>query len=94
MGSGMVVWRGAGGGVRDQFSHRSGQQKRSQYSTRSTSSSSTASLRRLQRPVVFAFEWPAICCAKQGDANEQRETFEVLRRSLDEGRPAGYELFS
>lgn len=30
----------------------------------------------------------------EGDATEQRETFEVLRRSLDEGRPAGYKLFS
>jgi hypothetical protein len=30
----------------------------------------------------------------QGDATEQRETFEVLRRSLDESRPAGYKLFS
>lgn len=30
----------------------------------------------------------------QGDAAEQRETFEVLRRSLDEDRPAGCKLFS
>jgi len=30
----------------------------------------------------------------QGDATEQRETFDVLRRGLDEGRPAGYKLFS
>ena len=30
----------------------------------------------------------------QGDATEQRETFEALRRSLDEDRPAGYKLFS
>jgi hypothetical protein len=30
----------------------------------------------------------------QGDATEQRETFEVLRRSLDEHRPEGYKLFS
>ena len=30
----------------------------------------------------------------QGDAAEQRETFEVLRRSMDEGRPDGYKLFS
>jgi hypothetical protein len=30
----------------------------------------------------------------QGDPREQRETFEVLRRSLDEDRPAGYKLFS
>jgi hypothetical protein len=30
----------------------------------------------------------------QGDAAEQRETFEALRRSLDEDRPAGYKLFS
>src|SRR5260370_41363073 len=29
-----------------------------------------------------------------GDETEQRETFEVLRRSLDEGRPEGYKLFS
>jgi hypothetical protein len=29
----------------------------------------------------------------QGDEAEQRETFEVLRRSLDEDRPAGYKLF-
>jgi len=30
----------------------------------------------------------------KGDEVEQRETFEWLRRSLDEHRPAGYELFS
>jgi hypothetical protein len=30
----------------------------------------------------------------QGDATEQRETFEALQRSLDEDRPAGYKLFS
>ena len=30
----------------------------------------------------------------QDDATEQRETFEALRRSLDESRPAGYKLFS
>jgi hypothetical protein len=30
----------------------------------------------------------------QGDAAEQQETFEVLRRSLDEDRPDGYKLFS
>ena len=30
----------------------------------------------------------------QGDSVEQRETFEVLRRSLDEARPVGYKLFS
>jgi hypothetical protein len=30
----------------------------------------------------------------QGDEKEQRETFEVLRRSLDEDRPEGYKLFS
>ena len=30
----------------------------------------------------------------QGDAAEQRETFEVLRRSLDEARPIGFKLFS
>jgi hypothetical protein len=30
----------------------------------------------------------------QGDQTEQRETFEMLRRSLDEDRPAGYKLFS
>jgi hypothetical protein len=29
-----------------------------------------------------------------GDEAEQRETFEVLRRSLDEDRPEGYKLFS
>lgn len=29
----------------------------------------------------------------QGDEKEQRETFEVLRRSLDEDRPEGYKLF-
>ncbi len=29
-----------------------------------------------------------------GDEAEQRETFETLRRSLDEDRPAGYKLFS
>ena len=29
----------------------------------------------------------------QGDETEQRETFEALRRSLDENRPAGYKLF-
>lgn len=33
-------------------------------------------------------EWMA------GDEAEQRETFELLRRSLDEDRPAGYKLFS
>ena len=30
----------------------------------------------------------------QGDETEQRETFEVLRRSLDESRPEGYKFFS
>jgi hypothetical protein len=30
----------------------------------------------------------------QGDETEQRETFDILRRSLDEGRPDGYKLFS
>lgn len=30
----------------------------------------------------------------RGDEKEQQETFEVLRRSLDEGRPDGYKLFS
>ena len=30
----------------------------------------------------------------QGDAAEQRETFEILRRSLDEDRPEGYKFFS
>jgi hypothetical protein len=30
----------------------------------------------------------------RGDESEQRETFEVLRRSLDENRPEGYKLFS
>jgi len=29
-----------------------------------------------------------------GDETEQRETFDVLRRSLDEDRPEGYKLFS
>jgi hypothetical protein len=30
----------------------------------------------------------------QGDPTEQQETFEVLRRCLDEDRPGGYKLFS
>lgn len=30
----------------------------------------------------------------QGDETEQRETFAVLRRSLDEDRPEGYKLFA
>jgi hypothetical protein len=30
----------------------------------------------------------------RGDETEQRETFEALRRSLDEDRPEGYKLFS
>ena len=30
----------------------------------------------------------------EGDEVEQRETFELLRHSLDEDRPAGYKLFS
>ena len=30
----------------------------------------------------------------QGDESEQRETFELLRQSLDEDRPPGYKLFS
>jgi len=30
----------------------------------------------------------------QGDETDQRETFEFLRRSLDEHRPEGYKLFS
>jgi hypothetical protein len=30
----------------------------------------------------------------QGDETEQKETFETLRRSLDEDRPEGYKLFS
>ena len=30
----------------------------------------------------------------QQDEAEQRETFEFLRRALDEDRPAGYKLFS
>jgi hypothetical protein len=30
----------------------------------------------------------------QGDEKDQRETFELLRRSLDQHRPAGYKLFS
>ena len=29
-----------------------------------------------------------------GDEVEQRETFETLRRSLDEDRPEGYKLFA
>jgi hypothetical protein len=29
-----------------------------------------------------------------GDESEQRETFETLRRALDEDRPVGYKLFS
>jgi hypothetical protein len=29
----------------------------------------------------------------QGDETEQRETFEILRRSLDEDQPAAYKLF-
>ena len=29
-----------------------------------------------------------------GDETEQRETFELLRRWLDEGRPKGYKFFS
>jgi hypothetical protein len=29
-----------------------------------------------------------------GDEAEQRETFEDLRRALDEDRPPGYKLFS
>lgn len=28
-----------------------------------------------------------------GNETEQRETFEFLRRALDEGRPEGYKLF-
>jgi hypothetical protein len=30
----------------------------------------------------------------RGDEAEQRETFESLRRGLDEERPEGYKLFS
>ena len=30
----------------------------------------------------------------QGDEAEQRETFELLKRSIDENRPEGYKLFS
>ena len=30
----------------------------------------------------------------QEDQAEHQETFEVLRHALDEGRPAGYKLFS
>ena len=30
----------------------------------------------------------------RGDTQEQRDTFETLRRSLDDTRPAGYKLFS
>jgi hypothetical protein len=29
----------------------------------------------------------------EGDETEQRETFNLLRRSLDEQRPDGYKLF-
>jgi len=29
----------------------------------------------------------------EGDAEEQRETFEALRKGLDENRPEGYRLF-
>ncbi len=29
-----------------------------------------------------------------GDETEQQETFEALRRSLDEDRPEGYKFFS
>jgi len=29
----------------------------------------------------------------QGDAAEQKEAFEILRRYLDEDRPEGYKLF-
>lgn len=29
-----------------------------------------------------------------GDETEQKETFEVLRRRIDESRPEGYKLFS
>jgi hypothetical protein len=29
----------------------------------------------------------------QGDAEEQKETFEALRKGLDEHRPDGYKLF-
>jgi len=29
----------------------------------------------------------------QGDEAEQRETFDLFRRSLDENRPEGYKLF-
>ena len=30
----------------------------------------------------------------QGDDTDQRATFEILRRALDEDRPEGYKLFS
>ncbi|GEM_PF-4356981 len=30
----------------------------------------------------------------QGDEAEQKETFEALKRGLDEHRPEGYKLFS
>ena len=30
----------------------------------------------------------------EGDEAEQRETFEALKRGLDEHRPEGYKLFS
>jgi hypothetical protein len=48
-------------------------------------------LRRRSDPVALASlleEW------MHEDEQEQRETFEFLRRALDEDRPAGYRLFS
>ena len=48
-------------------------------------------LRRRSDPVALARlleEW------MHEDEQEQRETFEFLRRALDEDRPAGYRLFS
>jgi len=30
----------------------------------------------------------------QGDETDQRETFEFLRRAMDEDRPEGYKFFS
>lgn len=54
--------------------------------------SSQVSPHRPHKPDPFALaklldEW------MRGDETEQRETFEFLRRSLDEDRPAGYKLF-
>ena len=59
-------------------------------------------------PVQMPRHWDSVCPSKpdasalarlldewmHGDETEQRETFEALRRSLDEDRPEGYKLFS